>query len=190
MAVIMDPSAISAIVFDCTVDEVHTSSAKITAFPVEDGIDVSDNVRREPHTLRLHTITSTTPLDEQRRKRLAKGDDLIAEAYDLLQLHLAEGTRLDVLTTRRAYTNMVIVSIEFPHDSKTANVLDATITLREIRTATSRSVRLPHPRKTFPRAAGKVDAGRVATKPAEAPVQEKSQSVLLQAGRGARGALQ
>ena len=51
--------------------ETHGMATEVTEFPVEDGPDISDNVRRKPKTLAIEGYVSDTPLPQNHGSGLA-----------------------------------------------------------------------------------------------------------------------
>lgn len=54
----------SAVEFDCTLTETHSSSAKATEHPVEEGANVSDHVRPELDRVQIEGVITNTPLND------------------------------------------------------------------------------------------------------------------------------
>lgn len=130
------------IVFDASLSEGYAVRASVTRFPVEEGIVVSDHVRREPDEITINGIVTDAPM-------LVNGEmippraDRIAAAFETLSALV--GQRLDVSTSLRSFTDMLITSIGVTRDAARGIVLDATVTLTQIRTATTILLDLPAP---------------------------------------------
>ena len=57
-------SSVDVVQLDVYESETHGMSTEVTDFPVEDGPNVSDNVRRKPKTLQIEGYVSDTPLPQ------------------------------------------------------------------------------------------------------------------------------
>lgn len=131
------------IIFDASLSEGYSVRATVTRFPVEEGAAVADHVRREPDEITINGIVADAPM-VLGTSVLPPRLDRIAAAYDALSALVGE--RLDVTTSLKTYEDMVITGIGVTRDAARGKVLDATVTLTQIRTATSVRISLPEPR--------------------------------------------
>ncbi len=144
---------VGVIEFDASISEIHSDEVEITDHPVEVGSDVSDHIRKLPVTLELNGVVTNNPLvflasffaKSPKKNDLLPTQDRVGAAYDELRRIQDNGEQVDVATSLRDYTNMVIQSLSISRDANTGNILDATITLREIIQAKSLSIELPIP---------------------------------------------
>lgn len=141
---------------DCSVQETHVSSAKVTRYPVEEGSDIYDHVQQEPDGLTLEGVFTNSPIsivpqipgvDDNRAQELY--EDLIA---------LKESAQpVDVVTTLREYEDMVIESVQVPRNARWGKSVRVTIQLTNVRKVSAQEVESPDPE---PEAAKpKVDKG-------------------------------
>jgi hypothetical protein len=108
------------IVPDLVISESTTDSWEITTHPVQQGASISDHKYRKPTTLKL--------------SMMFKGDDSsdLNTAYQKL-LDLQASTEIfSVMTPKRIYNNMQLVTLSCTTDQRTENVLSITGELREI----------------------------------------------------------
>lgn len=170
--------------FDATISETHGKKSTATAFPVEQGAAITDHVRVDPHTLTLQSIVGEFPIAQSLGQ--IESTDRVQRAYEGLLRSQDEAALLTVVTTLKTYASMIITSSSVTRDAANGRILNVSLSLQQIRTASlSLTVALPLPKE--PRgAATKVAAvvvGEAVTPPAV------SASTLLTAFRGAASAL-
>lgn len=154
--------------FDATVSESHTSTATVTDHPVEDGVDLTDHIRRSHDELRITGVVSDLPLpavegqfDNPQPANTggsASPGERATSAYQWLRETKDQGKLLLITTTLRDYKNMVITSIGVTRDSKSSRVVNAEIQLREVLIASTEQGPAPVPAE--PKKAPKKDSGR------------------------------
>lgn len=166
-------SKIGDIVIDVAVSEHHSMGADITDRPVEDGADVSDGVLQRPDEVTLEVLWTDVP----------GGDGLaVADRSKRIWQQLRElkesGQPVDVLTSLRSYSNVVITSIETRKDRRTGFTVPASVTLRQVKIASQETIQVPPAfvaKKQRPGAGKESDEGRrQTTKPDEATAQKAS----------------
>lgn len=140
------PQALTQLItFDATVRIVHASQVEVTDHPIEDGSVVTDHSRRLPKQVTLDVVVSNDPIvigiGEGERTRAQ-------DAYAELERLQAEAQLLTVRLFLRDYDNMIIATMSAPRDAATGNVLSASLTLRELITATTERVAAPEPTQT------------------------------------------
>lgn len=128
-----------AVELDASIDETHTAENDITQFPVEEGVDISDHVRKQPNRLTIRGIVTDHPI-----VGISRGVGVIAptltsgrslDAYQRLLTMLEEAQRISVVTSLRQYENMVIESMEVPRNAQRGHAVEMFLQLREIKTA-------------------------------------------------------
>lgn len=62
VAIVSDDDPSGYVGFDCTISESHVSEAEVTEHAVEDGSDVSDNMRLKPQMLEVVVFVTNTPV--------------------------------------------------------------------------------------------------------------------------------
>jgi hypothetical protein len=169
---------------DCAEEEVHGLEAMITEHPVEEGINISDHIRRLPYTLEISGIVTNTPIvnlekeDPQSPNTLDTSSpaDRVALSYSELNEMLSNGTIVDAITSLATYSNMVIQNRTITRNAENGNVLNVTISLRELLTAETEQVPVPEPVVTSKRQT--TDRGKKTKKEANTVQTQKTQSVL------------
>jgi hypothetical protein len=116
-----------ALTFDASVSETHIDEAEITSHPVEGGGDVSDHIRKLPVSLEINGVITQEIMDN--------------------------GDVVEVVTSLRTYSNMAITAVSVLRDAQNGNILNCTVSLREIIIAGSVSVDLPLPNDSANKAA-------------------------------------
>ena len=175
--------------FDATLREEHASRSQLTSFPIEEGADHTDHIRRLPDELNLEVVVTDDPLvvDRQANATPANtGGDAsqrAVSAYNFLVEVKDKGRLVRIFTTLRDYRNMAIESIDVTRDVKTSRVVQANLRLREILVAVTEQVDAPVPAEPVKRR--KVNRGKVNTdKTSDAnKAKGRKTSVALKAGK-------
>ncbi len=121
---------------DCVVSESHEAESDVTAFPVERGADVNDNVRRKSRKLTIEGIVSDTPIGEIAVERdNAQGAGVLssAAALNVLDDFWSNGTPVVVETAIRTYPSMVLSTFSVPRDKDTGRALRFSGSFTELR---------------------------------------------------------
>lgn len=165
--------------FDTVMQVQHSTSAKVTSFPVESGADLSDHSIPEPAEVTLtDAIVSKHPIqlfgaaqdvagavlsgqapDAAIRNAVTGEDDEVVRTWQLLDKWRAAGTPLTLVTALRTYEQVSIRSLSAPDNP---SALRGTVVCRELITAKTSTVAAP----TTPRAAPKANAGAKANEQA------------------------
>ena len=137
MSVVIDGYTI-----DAALRETHSREAEISDYPVEEGADVTDNVRARPKSVEIEGIVSDTPIGAMATLRggatgsaSPDGELLFLpsdEALAKLEAIFAARAPVTVETSAKTYENMVLVSLEVPRDISTGEALRFTASFREI----------------------------------------------------------
>ncbi len=173
---------IGDIVVQATITESHEDTLKITSHPVESGpygrSAISDHAFKLPLSLTMKCAWSNASYEALRCARArdvangkAAADDYATAIYSQL-LSLQESREpVDVITSRRRYSSMLIEKIAVENSRETSGAVFATVTLREVIVAQTRSTSLPpyaH-QKEKEKTADKQNLGVKASRPAAAP---------------------
>ena len=94
----------------------------------------------------------------------------------MLQELRKSGALMDAVTSLRSYQNMAIASLVITRNAETGNVLDCTVGLREVMTATSLAIGSPVPNDVANNAAAQ--KAKLAKQEASAKQAQTSQSTL------------
>lgn len=145
---------IGDLIVDAAITEEHAYEADVTRYPVEDGSDISDNVRNQPVRLTIEGLISDTPLG-----RAAIVRDIEIEGVDgasaSTDQSLPSSAALDVLlsirdqrepvsitTSLKLYDNMVLTSLNLPRDAETGGALKFTAMFEQITIVQNKRVRV------------------------------------------------
>jgi len=158
--------------FDATIRESHQYNAEITDFPVEEGFDINDNIRKLPERYEMEGIVTNSPIvsvfnnliidavkgnsnTNEAKVNSRVGEATFVEAAQNLLLSLA-GRKIkgfqdndipkvfDIVTGLRVYNNMAIETLEFPRDGQTGQALRANITFKRINTTETKTIAIPN----------------------------------------------
>lgn len=174
---------LDTLVLDASLSEVHDSDADVTEFPVEEGSDISDNVRVKPKTLQVEALISDFHLSNEGRAQASSGGPTssqrpLAGAEDDAKLTLAKledyqakGTVIDVETGLKSYRNMVIKSLRTPRDKNLKKAVKVTIHLQTIIVAQSQSVVI---KQSEPKGQGTTKKGQQTPKKADSGKEDQS----------------
>jgi len=94
---------------DLTIEEMHNRSATATDHPVEDGGTISDHVILEPERVRLDGFVT-----DAGTRGVQQG--ATQEAFDKLDAAWRSGQLMQVITGRKTYADMVLVSVDLPRE--------------------------------------------------------------------------
>ena len=165
---------IGVVTLDASVEEQHRKQNEITEHPVEEGVNISDHIRRRPAEITIQGVITDTPLYitpslfapnpvDGRASTQAR----VAAAYDRLEQIMDDGELIDVVTTLRDYQNMHPTSFEVTRNAETGNVLSFRMALREVKTAIAEELSVPDPED--PANGPVADNGKQPTSGANAP---------------------
>jgi len=171
---------VGVVQFDASVSETHTRECEICDHPVEEGATISDHIWRTPERLEVNGIVTNHPLvflaSVQAVSPLTDDMSPVTDRAEVAYFKLAElmdtGQLVSVVTSLREYQNMAIVSMSVTRDVQTGNVLNCSLSLREIIIAQTETVAAPEPEKTVQKR--KKDKGKKV--PQETP--KDAQSIL------------
>jgi len=178
---------IGEIQLDVTLNETHIYDSEITDFPVEQGFDVNDNIRKLPEKLELEGLITNTPLQivfediteqieqnsntAQVRTNQRVGDPTFVEVGQNALLALlgrqiqgsneGEPMIFDIITGLRVYTSMACTSLTFPRDAQTGQAIRIKASFKKINVVGSETIEIPDPQPAFTdKAQSKVDEGK------------------------------
>lgn len=163
-----DPNTIEClelgnIEIDVTISEKHNFKNSIPRYPVENGLDISDNIRQSSPVLILTGLTSNTPIimtsparkDENGIIRIIRDDytNRVQQTFNYLikcagyspvkqpdgEIFQKENKPkiLTIVTGLMIYRNMAITFLDFPRDRGTGESLPYSITFEYVRKVNS-----------------------------------------------------
>lgn len=193
-------TVLESLILDASISEMHEADADVTEFPVEQGADITDNVRVKPQGLQVEAIISDFHLSNPNRdggavtgafkagwQSTGKLQDAVDAKTTLAKLedYHSKGTLIDVETGLKSYRNMVIKSLRTPRDkntaignTKTAGSLRVTIILQTIIVVSSQNVVI----KTVPKGQPVVAKGAKTSKGANAGQVQEAKSIAKEVG--------
>lgn len=170
--------------FDASLSETHARQCEITDHPVEEGSTISDHIRRLPETLEVNGVVSNHPIvflaslnsPSPITNGLTPATARAELAYSTLRKLMDDGELVTVVTSLWEYENMAITSMSVARDVNTGNVLNCSLSLREIIIAKTKTVDAPEPSNVGQK--GAKDVGKKVPGAATAAQSAKSSSVL------------
>jgi len=170
--------------FDCSLDDTHNLEAVITDHPVEEGIDITDHIKRLPKSIEINGLISNTPIYLEKEDRespittdTGSIEDRVEVAYTKLEEIMSVGELITVVTTLAEYDNMVIANFSVTRNAQNGNVLNASLSLREVITTTTEKVEAPEPVKKSKKKT--TNKGKKSARDATKEADKKSKSVLF-----------
>lgn len=127
-------SRVGTIFLDATISEDHQYNSRVTNYPVENNLIISDHIINDPDTLQITGIVSDTPLN------ILSPINRSVDAFNrLVRIHVNK-ERISVVTGIKVYVDMVITSLQVPRNMNTGQSLTFVIDLQKV--VLSNSVRL------------------------------------------------
>lgn len=140
---------IGGIEIQATLEELYSDVLHTTQHPVEIGAPITDHAYKRPMEVVIKCGWSNSGIDAlvSTVTSLFSGDlsmtDYVGGIYSQL-LALQESRQpFDITTTKRIYSNMLIVALMSRVDEKTSNVLMVTATCREMLIVETQATTLP-----------------------------------------------
>ncbi|WP_205169286.1 phage baseplate protein [Burkholderia sp. LMG 13014] len=144
---------IGSITISAIVEEVHSDNLMITENPVEDGAPISDHAFILPRDLILKCGWSNSDYRallggsvvsfDNTGANTMSGSTYIDGIYSQLLKIQSARERIDVVTTRRKYSNMLVKGLTVTVDPKTSAALMVTVTLKQINIVSTKATTLP-----------------------------------------------
>lgn len=170
---------------------VHEFKSDITSNPVEDGVDVTDNIRIMPYKVTMSGMVSGNHIDTSLSSTFRNLIDGVSygktpnDYFDILVMIFESKKEITVYTKEKTYSNMAIESINVPRDAATGEALYFTISFTQIRKVSTQSVDVPAgisrklDKKVGEGMTKKAESAKTAgAKQPVLPTTEKSKSVL------------
>lgn len=176
---VKEPGKIGSLLLDANINEVHDYSNEISRFPIESGSDISDHVRQEPERLTIEGFITNSPV--QFLGGIFTGDR-VKEGFEYLMKYAGydypsqadsptatpnKFTLVTVVTGLRVYSDMGIVRISIPRNSRTGEALRFNIELRRVRFTSSQYIIIQNTSESKPaaerindQASSKADIGK------------------------------
>lgn len=155
----------ATLVIDAVIRETFSFPAKITEHPVDEGSDVSDNIRAEAQKWQLECAVSNTPLPPIKDPNTNRAEAALAMLVDWQ----AQGALLTIPLTIDTLYNMAVENIGGAREAKTLGVIHFTLSVKRIRIVRNKLTQIKTSR---PATVAKTKGG--ATPPAKAAPIDKS----------------
>lgn len=144
---------------DLVETEEHSLQSDITEHAVEDGSDISDNIRRKPRELTLtNAVVSNTPIGQvaldDSRILIDGAPPPAMDAYRILEQIWLDGEPVTIVTGLKKYDLMGLAELTINRDAKSAGGLVFTAHFKEIRLAKNKRVKM-----SVPNAGGEANNG-------------------------------
>ena len=178
---------IGGVIPDVVIQEVHDDAVTITQHPVEYGAAISDHAYREPSQIVM--TVGWTPgsllvngvLSGSIFKGLQSLDDVYQSLLGIQRLR----EPFDLITGKRAYTDMMITALSVTTDKDTENALIVTVTMQEVLRARTMVIPAEPEKQAEPsKTSTPANAG---VKQPQTPPATQNTSALKQAGDLIRG---
>ena len=127
-------TAISSVVLDAVISEDHHYTSRVTNFPIENGLIISDHIINDPETLQITGIVSDTPLalfTPFNTVLNALNAPSVSAFNTLVEIHNRR-ERITVVTGIKVYDNMVITSFQVPRNMESGQSLTFVIDLQKM----------------------------------------------------------
>lgn len=125
--------------FDAILSEVHDATSRVTEFPVEGAVNISDHIINEPKKLRIQgfiTNDGVRPFGGIFGEKATNAFNKLFELRD-------EKVLVKVVSGLKVYHDMAITSIHVPKDRGGTDSLTFTVDLTEIKKTTFFSLLTP-----------------------------------------------
>lgn len=151
-----------------TIEEIANDDIEITQHPVQEGSTITDHAYIKPSTVAMKLIFDNRT-------------DPIEEIYRNLVFLQSSRVLIDVVTTKREYSNMLIRSLTQTTDMQTNNVLSINLQLQQITITQIETVEVPErsKQKTPSLTGAKENAGKKQAQSVEEPQRRSALSALL-----------
>ena len=124
--------SLGGLTFTVTISEAEKQTAKLTDYPVEDGVNYSDHVILAPREVTVQVGQGVDDAETDPRDKLDKLRELMTKREPI-----------ELYTGKSYYKSMIITSISTMTDAKTETVMIDSVTLREVRIAQTQAAAVP-----------------------------------------------
>lgn len=119
---------INGISLDVVISETPDFQSEVTAYPVENGEDISDHVHNQPVGVSIEAVVSGMPIGLANER----GDDPITQVRSALEELRASRQTFVYEGLRFTYPSMLFESLSFPFDGATGNSLRVIASMRRV----------------------------------------------------------
>ena len=136
-----EPVSINGAEFDAVIERQEQMSATVPQYPTENGVSISDNVALDAMELTMTLYLTATPITWASRH--GTGEEHIDATCEKLRKQYASREPLEVVTSNRTYSNMVIKQMQFKKSEDIGMAMEIPITLTQVTTTSSEKVDIP-----------------------------------------------
>lgn len=136
-----EPVSINGVEFDAVIERQEQMSATVPQYPTENGVSISDNVALDAMELTMTLYLTATPITWASRH--GTGEEHIDATCEKLRKQYASREPLDVVTSNRTYSSMVIKQMQFKKSEDIGMAMEIPITLTQVTTTSSEKVDIP-----------------------------------------------
>ena len=136
-----EPVSINGAEFDAVIERQEQMSATVPQYPTENGVSISDNVALDAMELTMTLYLTATPITWAGRH--GTGEEHIDATCEKLRKQYASREPLEVVTSNRTYSNMVIKQMQFKKSEDIGMAMEIPITLTQVTTTSSEKVDIP-----------------------------------------------
>lgn len=136
-----EPVSINGAEFDAVIERQEQMSATVPQYPTENGVSISDNVALDAMELTMTLYLTATPITWESRH--GTGEEHIDATCEKLRKQYASREPLEVVTSNRTYSNMVIKQMQFKKSEDIGMAMEIPITLTQVTTTSSEKVDIP-----------------------------------------------
>lgn len=125
---------IDDLTLDVAVEVGHQFDTEVTDHPVSTGENISDHVTPQPDVITINGIISRTPIDPQIIQEQII-NSRYKKSFDKLRDLKANPRLLTLITQRRQYPDMVLLTLSITDNAATGDSIQFTASFRHIRQA-------------------------------------------------------
>jgi len=171
---------------DAALSQTDNYKNKISAYPVEVGLDITDHIRQEPDEFTMDGIISDTPddyfvLDSSSICKTAykalcmiAGRDFVVNETAFIKNEYPQPILVDIIAKYRVFTDMICESLSFPRTPTTGDTISFSAHFKKIRKAslTLATINYTTSRGNYDQAQSSVDNGKQPTSETVDPVKK------------------
>ena len=125
------------VTFEATPRRTHSAGAKVTDYPVEEGVDASDHSEPGSIVLRMNALISPHSL------YVTHAPGYVQRVLEVLEALRISGRRVTVVTPLRRYPNMVLQSLTAIESESFGDGVSYDLSFKEVRVVNSAVVGVP-----------------------------------------------
>ncbi len=153
---------IASLVLDASIKENHHTEVDSTDSPVEQGVDITDNLRKKPDVLTITGMVTNFPLNAGNGLTTSSVQATTAQgtlnatassqaqwvpgtaesAYATLLALAGSPNLITVVTALRVYNNMSLKTLDVPRDAHIGEALEFTAVFKEIQIVQNQTVQI------------------------------------------------